>query len=380
MKSYFSNSALRKLISMISESNNGMKDYLSNNSIRTIDINEPLNTIQNFWDFVMDKMKKNNCNIICIRFRSDGDWTPNNGWFIGFIMTQNIIPNDNNYDACGRIILTPASSEASFILASSYVYQNPDGTNLSISPWYTFGKNINSNRISLTSPLNDNNSVIPLMELKRPNSTDPNTYTYSQIYQQKTNYGSICSNLLTADGQVVHGTIENPTGYMPYDDESYQLGTNNHRWKDVYSSNSVIQTSDRNAKHDITNIDSDLALRFIGGLKPCSYKLNKGTSNRTHYGLIAQDVEDLLENIGLSSFDFAGLIKSPKYIMEETVDNVTGESIQNEIPVEGEYVYSLRYDEFIAPMITVIQNQQNRIDQLEELLTKLQEEINELKK
>lgn len=51
---------------------------------------------------------------------------------------------------------------------------------------------------------------------------------------------------------------------------------------------------------------------FILALNPVSYKLNDGTSGRTHYGLIYQDVETILNALGMTSLDFAGFIKSPK--------------------------------------------------------------------
>ena len=86
------------------------------------------------------------------------------------------------------------------------------------------------------------------------------------------------------------------------------------------------------------------------GLKPVSYKFINGTSNRTHRGLIAQEVESLIEEIGLDTKDFAGLIKTPR---EDSDGNVI-----------DDYVYGLRYEEFIAPLIKMCQSLQNEVDDL----------------
>ena len=40
--------------------------------------------------------------------------------------------------------------------------------------------------------------------------------------------------------------------------------------------------------------------------------------------------------------------------------------------VEGEYIYSLRYDEFIAPLICMVQKQQKQIENLERRLSALE--------
>ena len=145
---------------------------------------------------------------------------------------------------------------------------------------------------------------------------------------------------------------------MPLADNTYDLGHSSYRWDDVYATNATIQTSDQNKKNTITN--SDLGLDFINRLSPKSYKLNGGT--RTHYGLIAQDVETVLSDISKPTADFAGFIKM---IPEE-------EAPKHEENPNTETTYGLRYGEFIAPLIKAIQEQQAQIEAL-------QSEINTLK-
>lgn len=162
------------------------------------------------------------------------------------------------------------------------------------------------------------------------------------------------------------------------------LGTANQKWRAVYAQNGAIQTSDRNAKHDIADLDPEKITAFIMGLKPSSYVFNDADSGRTHWGLISQDIEELFPQLGMTSMDFAGFIKSPKTedyyedVPETVTDEETGEKktvTRKELKtrtVEGEYIYSLRYDEFIAPLICMVQRQQKQIQDLERRLSALE--------
>ena len=128
-------------------------------------------------------------------------------------------------------------------------------------------------------------------------------------------------------------------------DDAIDLGyLSGARFDDIVATNGTIQTSDQNEKNTIA--DSDLGLDFVKKLSPKSYKFNGKT--RTHYGLIAQDVETVLSDISKPATDFAGFIKSD---ISEEQDGST-------------YRYGLRYNEFISPLIKAIQEQQVIIDDL----------------
>tara|TARA_R100000315_G_C5224888_1_gene136141 strand:+ start:325 stop:1674 length:1350 start_codon:yes stop_codon:yes gene_type:complete len=71
-------------------------------------------------------------------------------------------------------------------------------------------------------------------------------------------------------------------------------------------------TSDRSIKNTIT--DSDLGLDFINKLKPVSFKFNQNVEElkldaKTHYGLIAQDVEDVITGLGKTLDDISIAVK-----------------------------------------------------------------------
>lgn len=111
-------------------------------------------------------------------------------------------------------------------------------------------------------------------------------------------------------------------------------------WKNIYSNNSATTISDARTKENV--ITSDLGLSFINDLHPVKY--NKIEGNRTHYGLIAQEVKSVLDASGVA--DFGGWLISD-------VNDPEGQQ-------------ALRYEEFISPLIKAVQELTARVKLLEE--------------
>lgn len=153
------------------------------------------------------------------------------------------------------------------------------------------------------------------------------------------------TDLQLGDGVARFGDSFDPVAVVPSRDGVGYLGLARQRWNAVYAATGTIQTSDRNAKHDIA-----YGLEGYGGLfdalRPVSFRFNQNESNRAHLGLIAQDVEEALAACGVDSQDFAGFIKSPR-------EDGSG------------YDYALRYSEFIPLCIAQIQTLKARVDGLE---------------
>ena len=167
--------------------------------------------------------------------------------------------------------------------------------------------------------------------------------------------GKDVSNQLCIQG----GTIR------PGGDGAQNLGNGSHRWAVVYAKSGSINTSDKNEKKDIQELEEQYSKDIIMGLKPVSYKFIKNDSNRTHNGFIAQDIEESLTSMGITTQDFAAVCKWQKVYCEDGV---------NDIPIEGEYSYGLRYEELIAPLVKVVQFQQQEIDTLKTQLKLITEE------
>lgn len=144
------------------------------------------------------------------------------------------------------------------------------------------------------------------------------------------------------------------------------LGSTYNKWNQLYAANSTISTSDRNQKKEIMPMSSEQEELFRQ-LKPVTYKMINGTSDRMHYGFISQDIEDAMNDVGLDGKDFAGFCKDVK-------KDDLGKEILDE---DGNpiYDYSLRYAEFIALNTFMIQKLQERILELEQTVKELKGEV-----
>jgi len=115
----------------------------------------------------------------------------------------------------------------------------------------------------------------------------------------------------------------------------FTLGTELRPWAALYTVNGVIQVSDREAKRFIQ--DSPLGIGFIMNLRPVAFAWKStSTKNDMQYGFIGQEVQTALRG-----HSFAGL------------------------SVGGDTPYSLRYTDFIAPLVKAVQQQQAHIEKLE---------------
>lgn len=123
------------------------------------------------------------------------------------------------------------------------------------------------------------------------------------------------------------------------------LGSGSYPWSNVYASTGPWAGSDRNEKTDIS-YDNDTYLEVFDKLQPATYKRIDGTSGRTHFGFIAQDVEEAILDAGMTTQDYACIAKFEK---EDS---------------EG-YGYALRYEEFIALAVLKIKKLEARIAALE---------------
>jgi hypothetical protein len=167
-------------------------------------------------------------------------------------------------------------------------------------------------------------------------------YVQYQHTNDNMNFGTAGAERIRIDSS---GNIRPATdaGYTGHSD----LGTSSFRYEDAYVRDGVTTGSDRNEKENIT--ESNLGLSFIKELQPVSYTWKNNSSNRTHYGLIAQDIETWLSDNDKNNTDFAALIK------EDISEEQDGSS----------YRYGLRYTEFISPLIKAIQEQQELIETLQ---------------
>jgi hypothetical protein len=143
------------------------------------------------------------------------------------------------------------------------------------------------------------------------------------------------------------GSVVVQSQYLhPTSSGSAYCGSYSYHWgagyiDTLYTSDGTVSKSDRRAKKHISD-NMGRYLELFDRLRPVHYVFRK--RKRTHLGFIAQDVEQAMQECGIDSKDFAGLI----------IDEHGG--------------YGLRYEEFTALLTAKVQEQDKKIKELEERL------------
>lgn len=94
-------------------------------------------------------------------------------------------------------------------------------------------------------------------------------------------------------------------------DNAIDLGAGSVRFDDIFATNGTIQTSDRNEKQDIaelSDVETRVAVAAKGLLRKFKWRdavASKGDNARTHFGIIAQDLQDAFTAEGLDAGDYA---------------------------------------------------------------------------
>lgn len=116
----------------------------------------------------------------------------------------------------------------------------------------------------------------------------------------------------------------------------------------IYSLEGGGWLSDRREKHNIVDIPKDKAESFILGLKPVSYELN-ARPGVVHHGFIAQDVQEV-------AYDDWDIVSEQEDMRSHEV------------------TLALSYTDFIADMVSVIQTQARKIEELERRINSITED------
>ena len=155
----------------------------------------------------------------------------------------------------------------------------------------------------------------------------------------------------------------NRTEIKPTVDNTISLGSPSFKFSQIYASSDAINTSDRNLKQDITNIDETLIENW-GNVQWCSFKFKasveeKGEDARIHTGLIAQDLYNTLEDYSIDASKY-GFFCHDTWDDQYDIQYVTAieedeegnpKEIQKEVKTlikEAGEQYSLRYMEIQA--------------------------------
>lgn len=150
------------------------------------------------------------------------------------------------------------------------------------------------------------------------------------------------------------------TIFRPDTNGGAYLGTATYKWHSIYCTDGAFNGSDRKLKENIADLDAESNRAFVLSLRPVSYKLKTGEGKRTHNGFIAQEVREAAETtVG----DIAAYQAS-------VIDGDEEKYFDPAVPDE-KLLWQLNYSELIAPIVKLVQSQQQEIEQLKEKVEKL---------
>ena len=124
----------------------------------------------------------------------------------------------------------------------------------------------------------------------------------------------------------------NDRDILPTEDGLFDLGDTSYKFDNIYLQNAPTVLSSIKYKENVKTCN--LGLEFINQLQPVTY--NYIGHKRPHFGLIAEDVEQIINKMGI---DFGGFIHDKK---------------------SG--IKALRYEEFISPLIMSVQELHKQIE------------------
>ena len=137
--------------------------------------------------------------------------------------------------------------------------------------------------------------------------------------------GNKGSGLRFIDYQTTKNITPYNVQYNVDSDNIIDLGATNARFDDIYATNATIQTSDQNEKQDIAELseaETRVAVACKGLLRKFRWKSAveaKGNEARTHFGIIAQDLQAAFEAEGLDAGDYA-MFTSSTWTNDEGVE------------------------------------------------------------
>jgi Chaperone of endosialidase len=123
----------------------------------------------------------------------------------------------------------------------------------------------------------------------------------------------------------------------PFIDDTYQLGNSTRRWKEVWSANPFLQSSDMRLKSNIQPLQ--YGLQTVLAMKPVSYNMKTNLQNK-ELGFLAQDMEKIVSEV----------VVSP----------------------EDDGMKAMKYTSLIPVLVQAIKDQQEIIERLEKRLAQLE--------
>jgi hypothetical protein len=142
-------------------------------------------------------------------------------------------------------------------------------------------------------------------------------------------------------------TVPSNSWYLQthYGSKGYDLGSSSFRWQGCFASAKDISSDERFKD----NFGVSFGTSFLEKLNPVSYQWKNSKDRRRHTGFIAQEVKEIMDELGISEHEFAGY---------------EGRNIDH---------LALSYDQFLPIIINAIQDADTEITDLKNRLIVLEQ-------
>lgn len=174
-----------------------------------------------------------------------------------------------------------------------------------------------------------------------------------------------------------HAKLTSTGDWIPYTSNSFNLGNASYLWKEVFSNNAAINTSDKRLKKNITPIE--YGLKEVMLINPVSYQWN----NKLFYERYERDLAELnrkkqnMKNANDSTLALTPTLAPPQED-DQVYIGVIAQELQQIMPEmvnvgdDENQTLGVRYTQLIPVLIKAIQEQQAQIENLEQKITELE--------
>jgi len=205
----------------------------------------------------------------------------------------------------------------------------------------------------------------PIMQLRRNGTTLGQIEVLTSASSQDVFFGNQARGLKFRDTAVIPRAVNDGSS-----NDVQDLGSSSSKFDDVFATNGTIQTSDRNDKQDIEELsdaEKRVAMVAKGLMRKYRWKskvAEKGDKARTHFGIIAQDLEDAFKAEGLDASKYAMFCSDTWWEKEEKYTDDDGKEKtrimdyekEEDAPKDATKITRLgvRYSELLAFIISAI--------------------------
>lgn len=266
--------------------------------------------------------------------------------------------NANNVRVVGKIEATSGyigTQNQGWNIGSKAIYNGPSSISDTSTPgMYVGADGIRTNGTHMGLPgastliqsgYIDSNSEVKCGVLTAGSGLFTGSLTVKSAFQIGTSsiLSEITGRFNNVNGMVIQSTPDSATFAFLH---SLTNGTSANRWVPWTSA------SDRRLKENIKPIEADFARAFFDKVNPVSFNFIADEDKKTEYGLIAQELEEVFEDLG------------------ETNENII-------IELEGEEQYkAINYEKLVGILIPAVKDLYAQINELKEEIKILKEERN----